>query len=487
MASFRARIQRSVLTVSVLLLAGLSVSIYAGLASLLGRHVDMELLTLAESEARRVEVPTGTLPARDDEEDHELREAARGTTILNLVGTPVWKGEAAVARAPLAPDLLAAATQGRAVYDTVPAGQDEAIRRITFPIVRDGRVIYLLQVEASLRLLHRTLRLLLLLLVATSATMVALAWFASRWMARRALAPVTALTATAERIVMPSLHQRLALDASYEEFARLAQVFNAMLDRLRKAFEGQRQFIADAAHEVQTPLTVIKGTIEVALQQDRRNEDYRDVLVTNLGQVERLTTLTRSLLTLAQFSGDRPPVTLVPLALEPLLQQVVKDLALLAEDRQIQLTCVTQPVPRIMGDAGRLTQVLVNLLDNALAHTSAGGTVTVRLAAVPDWAIMDVVDTGVGIDASHLPHLFERFYRADSARTRALGGTGLGLAIVKEIVEAHGGTVRVASVVGQGSTFTVTLPLMVSEESADGPSMASSSVVPAASTHRPSE
>ncbi len=487
MASFRTRIQRSALAVSVLLLAGLSVSIYAGLAALLGRHVDAELVALAESEARRVEATTGTLTARDDEDEHELREAARGATILNLVGAPVWKGEAAVVRAPLAPDLLAAATRGGTVYDTLSEAREEAVRRITFPIVRDGRVIYLLQVEASLRLLHRTLRLLLLLLVATSATMVALAWFASRWVARRALAPVVALTATAERIAVPSLHQRLTLDASYEEFARLAQVFNAMLDRLRKAFEGQRQFIADAAHEVQTPLTVIKGTIEVALQQDRRNEDYRDVLVTNLGQVERLTTLTRSLLTLAQFSGDRPPVTLAPLALEPLLQQVVKDLALLAEDRQIQLTCVAQPVPRIMGDAGRLTQVLVNLLDNALAHTSPGGTVTVRLAAVSDWAIMEVADTGVGIDAQHLPHLFERFYRADSARTRALGGTGLGLAIVKEIVEAHGGTVRVASVVGQGSTFTVALPLMASEGAADDPPMASSSAAPDASTHRPSE
>jgi heavy metal sensor kinase len=288
--------------------------------------------------------------------------------------------------------------------------------------------------------------------------MIVVGWIGSRWLAREALAPVEALTATAEQISVPSLRTRMTLAAPYEEFDRLARVFNAMLDRLHHVFEGQRQFIADAAHEIQTPLTVIKGTLEVALQKSRTTEDYRDALVTNLGQVERLGTLTRSLLTLAQFSGDRPPVTLSPLALEPLVQDLIKELSPLAEDRKIQLILDAQPVPRVQGDAGRLTQLLINLLDNALAYTPPEGRITIRLKPIPAHVVLQVEDTGAGIAPEHLPRLFERFYRADPARTRESGGTGLGLAIVKEIAEAHGGTVAVESTPGQGTRFTVTLP-----------------------------
>ena len=272
------------------------------------------------------------------------------------------------------------------------------------------------------------------------------------------MTPVEVLTATAEQISAPSLKTRMALDAPYEEFERLARVFNAMLDRLHHVFEGQRQFIADAAHEIQTPLTVIKGTIEVALQKTRNADDYRDALVTNFGQVERLSTLTRSLLTLAQFSSERPPLTVTPRALEPLVQDLVKELSPLAEDRKIRLTVDAQPVPLVEGDAGRLTQLLINLLDNALAHAPPDGRITVRLSPSRAHVVMEVEDTGPGIAPEHLPRLFERFYRADPARARESGGTGLGLAIVKEIAEAHGGTVGVESTLGKGSVFTITLP-----------------------------
>ena len=288
--------------------------------------------------------------------------------------------------------------------------------------------------------------------------MIGAAWLGSRWLARQALTPVEVLTATAEQISVPSLKTRVALDAPYEEFVRLARVFNAMLDRLHTVFEGQRQFVADASHEMQTPLTVIKGTIEVALLKSRNADEYREALVTSLGQVERLSTLTRSLLTLAQFSGDRPPVQLVPLALEPLVQDLVRELTVLAEDRKIQLTLETHPVPLVMGDHGRLTQLLINLLDNALAHTPPEGAVTLRLKLEQGQVVMEVEDTGPGIAPEQLPHLFERFYRGDTARDRESGGAGLGLAIVKEIAEAHGGTVRAASTLGKGSIFTLSLP-----------------------------
>lgn len=458
MVAFHTHIRRSAMAVMLVLLTAFAVLIHTGLSNLLYHHIDGELFALAQQESTRVEIKTGTLTALEDDEEQELREAARFTVILAPTGAVMWKGAAVVVRPPLEASLLADAQRGRTVYDTITTPNNDSIRRISLPITRGGTVQYILQTETSLRLVQDTLRLLIFLLAGLAAALVGAAWLGSRWLARQALTPVEVLTATAEQISVPSLKTRVVLDAPYEEFARLARVFNAMLDRLHKVFEGQRLFVADAAHEMQTPLTVIKGTIEVALQKSRSADEYRDALVTNLGQVERLSTLTRSLLTLAQFAGDRPPVKLVPLPLEPLMQELVKELTVLAEDRKVRLTLEAHPVPLVLGDNGRLTQLLINLLDNALAHTPPEGTVTLRLRPESKQVVMAVEDTGPGIAPEHLPRLFERFYRGDPARDRESGGAGLGLAIVKEIAEAHGGTVRAASVPGKGSVFTVTLP-----------------------------
>ncbi len=458
MVSFRTHVSRSALVVMCVLLTAFALLIHAGLSRLLYQHIDDELLALAQEEAQRVETKTGALPTSEDDEEHELREAARLTVILDPSGAVRWRGAAVVQRPAVDASVLADVREGRAAYDTITTPSDGAIRRISLPIIRGGTAQYILQTETSLRLVEDTLRLLILLLVGLAVAMVWIAWLGSRWIARQALTPVEVLTATAEQISVPSLKTRMVLDAPYEEFARLARVFNAMLDRLHKVFEGQRRFIDDATHEMQTPLTVIKGTIEVALQKSRTADEYRDALVTNLGQVERLTTLTRSLLTLAQFAGNRPPVTLIPLALERVVETLVKELSLLAEDRKIRLTLEAQPVPLVLGDEGRLTQLLVNLLDNALTHTPAEGKVTVRLKHEDGQVKIEVEDTGAGIAPEHLPRLFERFYRADPARHSESGGAGLGLAIVKEIAEAHCGTVRVESTVGKGTVFTVTLP-----------------------------
>jgi heavy metal sensor kinase len=269
---------------------------------------------------------------------------------------------------------------------------------------------------------------------------------------------VEALSSTAERISGGSLKTRLSLDAPHAEFQRLAHVFNAMLERIQGVFESQRRFMADAAHELKTPLAVIKGNLEVALKKSRSAEEYREVLISNFDQVERLIALIRPLLTLSQFAGDPPPLRCSPLELESLVKDLIGELTVLAEDRCIGLQLAARPVPTVLADEGWLRHVLINLLDNALRYTPPGGMVTVGLAEAPAGVAIAVQDTGPGIAPEHLPHLFERFYRVESARDRESGGVGLGLAIVKEIIAAHGGTVRVESAVGKGSTFTVTLP-----------------------------
>ena len=231
-----------------------------------------------------------------------------------------------------------------------------------------------------------------------------------------------------------------------------------MLDRLQQVFEGQRRFVADAAHELKTPLTAMKGNFEVILQRTRSAEEYRETIFSNLAEVDRLTAMTKSLLTLAQFAGDRSPTRAASSRVPPLVEEVVSELSVLAQEGGIHLQAECQPVPPLMGDASQLKQALINLLDNALRHTPSGGTITVRVGTHDTAIRLSVEDTGPGIDAEHLPHLFERFYRVDQARDRQSGGTGLGLAIVKEIVEAHGGHIEAQSQIGKGTTMTMTLP-----------------------------
>jgi heavy metal sensor kinase len=315
-----------------------------------------------------------------------------------------------------------------------------------------------LQTEKSLRFVQDTLWWLFLLLGGASTGLLFLAWWGSGRLAREALAPVEALSQTTETISGQTLSTRLTLTAPYTEFQRLAHTFNGMLDRLQQVFDGQRRFVADAAHELKTPLTAMKGNFEVILQRTRSAEEYRETIISNLAEVDRLTAMTKSLLTLAQFAGDRPPLVLQTLDLPPLVEEVVGELSVLAKESGIRLQAECQPAPPLTGDASQLKQTLINLLDNALRHTPSGGTITVRVGSHDTSIRLSVEDTGPGIDPQHLPHLFERFYRVDQARDRQSGGTGLGLAIVKEIVEAHGGHIQAHSQVGKGTTLTIILP-----------------------------
>ena len=233
-----------------------------------------------------------------------------------------------------------------------------SVRQVFVPIRQQDEVRYLLQAEESLEFFRRTHRSLMGLLMLGSVAVLTTSWFGSGWLARKALTPIEALSRTAESISESDLRSRVNLNAPFEEFEQLAQAFNAMLDRLQRASESQRRFVDYAAHEMKTPLTVIQGNLEVALQRARSAEEYRDVLVSNLYQVQRLIVLTRSLLTLARFAGDRPPVDLVLLALEPLLRELIEDLTPVAEDRGIRLVFEQEAVPPVLGDAERLKQVL---------------------------------------------------------------------------------------------------------------------------------
>ena len=426
---------------------------------------------MVQPQAERIKKETGEIQeihrkisrqADDDDhlekEEHELHEAIRDSVVLNREGTVQWKGEAIGMIAKLDPLLRNQVFQGQTVYETLLRPQSSPVRRISFPITSEGRIEYILQTQVSLDLVNETLKWLIITLGAVTIGIFICAWVGSNWIARMALSPVETLGQTAANVSAQSLDTRVFLDAPYHEFQQLAQSFNNMFERLQRAFESQRRFVGDAAHELKTPLTAMKGNMEVGLQRERSTEEYRDLLSTSLGQVERLVRLVKSLLTLTQFSGEHLPIDLKPVLMEPLIKELVSELSILAEDKGCLFTSHIQEVPKVLGDAGQLKQLVINLLDNAIRHTPQGGSVTVTLQSSADKVRLKVEDTGSGIATEHLPHIFERFYRADPARDRESGGTGLGLAIAKEIALAHNGIINVQSEVGKGSVFTVSLP-----------------------------
>lgn len=360
--------------------------------------------------------------------------------------------------AELAPLFRSQVLEGKITYETLRQSQGPLIRRVSFPITSQGKVEYILQTQTSLDLVNETLQWLLMTLGVVSIGIFVCGWVGSNRVARMALSPIETLGQTATNVSAQSLDTRVFLDAPYEEFQQLAKSFNNMLERLQRTFESQRRFVGDAAHELKTPLTAMKGSVEVALQKDRSTGEYRDVLAQSLGQVEHLVRLVKSLLTLTHFSGEHPPIDLKPVLLKPLIQELVSELSVLAEEKTCLLMDHIQDVPQILGDVGQLKQLMINLLDNAIRHTPQGKSVTVTMQPSGNNVLLTVEDTGSGIETEHLPHIFERFYRADRARDRESGGTGLGLAIAKEIALAHHGTINVRSEIGKGSVFTVSLP-----------------------------
>lgn len=471
MKSFRGQIRHSALALVIALLAAFTGLIYWGFERALNQYVDSRLVDLAKTLGGLIEgqpnlLHTSTqeilnfdLRETSEEEQRTLREASHFILVLSSDGKLIWKGSAATAQPPITDALLSHVQQGQVVHDTVHPLNGTPIRRVSVPVPEQKAPRYILQVQTSLRFSHEALSSLLMLLAVFSSITMVFAWLGSDWVARKALSSVKILSMTAENISGPPFRTQLILNPPYREFKPLTKAFNAMLERIQKDFEGQRHFVDHAAHEMQTPLTVLQGNIEVTLQKARTVEEYREALLTNLEQVERLVTLSRSLLTLARFSGDRSAVQLVPLELEPVLQNLIDELTVLAEDQQISLTLKPQPVPLVLGDSDRIKQLLINLLDNAIRYTPPGGTVVVRLKMREHNVAIAVEDSGQGIDPKHLPHLFNRFYRTDSSRVRNSGGTGLGLPIVKEIAEAHHGTVTVQSEIGKGSVFTLFLPV----------------------------
>ncbi len=357
---------------------------------------------------------------------------------------------------PVSPASLAAARAQQPFFETVvPADARAAVRMYSAPVVENAAVIAIVQVAQTLEPIERTLQRLRQALLLGIPGLILLAAGGGYLLAARALAPIDQLTRTARRIAADpeTLSARLNLPAT-DEVGRLAQTFDEMLAQLEASFRRERQFTADASHELRTPLAAMQAILSVMRQQRRTPDDYEAALADLAAETDRLRTLAEDLLHLAR-NGSRQATARTVIDLSTLLLDVGDSLRPLAEAKGLTLVGSVPGALQVVGDHDELIRLFVNLLDNAIKYTQHGG-ITVQGTRAGGIISIAITDSGVGIPAEHLRRVFDRFYRVDAAR--ALAGTGLGLAIALQIARAHGGSIAVASVPSQGTTFTVRLP-----------------------------
>jgi heavy metal sensor kinase len=275
----------------------------------------------------------------------------------------------------------------------------------------------------------------------------------------KALAPVVQIAHSAERITLHNLNEQLPLAPTGDELEQLSLALNRMISRLREAFEQNQRFLADASHELRTPLTALRGELENAVEQARLLPDLQDKVGSALEEVDRLAKIVQTLFAISRLDAGEAQQEWLRFDLGRLASDTAGQMSLLADDKGIPVKCNFEQGVEVEGDRARIKQVVVNLLDNAIKYTPPGGSIQLNVRSDHGKAVAEVIDTGIGIPKAALPHVFERFFRVDKARSRDIGGAGLGLAIVKSICVAHGGQVEVESTEGGGSRFTVELPL----------------------------
>ncbi|MGH9512658.1 MAG: sensor histidine kinase [Terriglobales bacterium] len=329
----------------------------------------------------------------------------------------------------------------------------------SLPFTSEDGGRFLIEVGASTSPLDRILRSLLLTLLLPIPVILVVAAVGGYLLMSRPLRPVVALTEQAELIGAEGRSGRLPIIATGDELEKLSLSLNRMLARLEDALNHIHRFTADVSHELRTPLTILRGELEHVVQRKGLDPIVADATGSALEEIERMSKIVDNLLVISRLDSGDAKIEPVVVDLQQMACATMDQLRILAEDKNLQMTCQQGAAVNVFGDAMRLKQVVVNLLDNAIKYTPEGGTVEIRTGSSGENGILQVRDSGIGIPADALPFVFERFFRADKARSRGSGGAGLGLSIVKAICSAHGGTISLSSVEGAGTTVLVELPL----------------------------
>ena len=471
-STFRARLTLTMTLLALAVLTTASTAIYVWARGALLHAFDSALITIAQIEVEAavddpdvsvhlhegvpVPLPSGMGPGYEKVVRFRSEDGSVDLRSVNLVRGPRLETD---------PLLEARALAGEASFGDARRGS-EIYRSVYYPF-RDARGRRLFAVVAIPRWpLERTLWSLLGALgVCLAVGGLAAAWGSTR-LARRLTRPLERIAEGARAVGQASLSARIPDVSPDVELREVTAILNEMLARLEASVQAERRFLADASHELRSPLTNVRGTIEVALRRARSAAEYRETLADALAEIERLSRLVNALLTLSRADAGQLPFAFAPCQLAAVAEGAVKAHASRAAERDVRLALAVPEPFEVLADADRIRAVIDNLLDNALRYAPAGSVVAVSVRRADDRACVSVQDAGPGLSLDEQAHVFDRFYRADRARARNSGGMGLGLSIAKVIVDAHRGRLTVESAPGRGSTFTVDLPIAPLDDAA---------------------
>jgi two-component system heavy metal sensor histidine kinase CusS len=465
-STLRARLTIWNTAVVLLMSAATLVAFWFGGRAALYREAD----AVIRGNVREVAIAIADLHPDIDAVVDEMRRKAAGhedrgwfTQLLTEDGITLWKSPRCPAEVSDFPP-----TPSDTRENIVQVGP---YRYVRVAIARPEQPPLHVRIGMSTEFLDDNIEALMRLLIPVGVLLSLLTPLAGYWLAVRATQPVADILHTAERLRPTRLGDRLPEQGSADELDRLSRQINRLLDQVAAHVDRQEQFVADAAHELRGPLAAIQSALEVAMAQDRSADEQRETLADVLEATRHLSKVANDLLLLAETSDATAAQRREAVDLARVAGQAVGMFAGVAEERGIQLELETGSPPAVSGDAARLRQVVGNLLDNALRFTPPGGRVAVRVVAAGGDGLLTVRDTGPGIAAVELERIFDRFYKADPARTHATSSRsgGLGLAICKSLVEASGGSITIASRPGEGTEVCVRLPVWRAAEAAGQP------------------
>ena len=362
--------------------------------------------------------------------------------------------------------LVQQALFGQNTYLTTVAADKQGVRlyatAVRVPFTNQLLVIVVGQLTTGITGVLDTFKYVLVIAIVG---VIFLAGIGGLFLASRVLKPVEQITQTAQQIEESDLSQRIAVKND-DELGRLASTLNDMIARLEEAFNRQRQFTADASHELRTPLAIMQAEATLALSKERTEAEYKKSLETISQESTYMSSVIGKLLFLARSDAGKEQLNFEDVDLKDLITGLSTNVEALAQDKGIKFTIDAQESLVVSGDKVKLRQLFINILENAVRYTPADGNISVSLVRKDGSALATISDTGIGIPPEHLPHIFERFYRVDKARSRSDGGVGLGMAIAKYIADSHSGKIEVESQIGKGTTFIITIPMKNTEPTA---------------------
>jgi len=461
-----------------ILLISFSSFLYFTLSKSLYRDVDNKLRSLAELIASESASPLSKFGFgnidRALETSMNLKPIGKFIQVLDESGNIGRKSDNLKnVQLPISLSTLKNASKGLITFETNRSFGNTPLRIITFPVLENSHITKIVQVASSLEDVEDALNTLLIILIIGVPLALLVASLGGQFLANKALKPVDHITQTARMITSQNLNQRIKPAKVKDEISRLIETFNEMISRLDRSFRQFKQFSTDASHELKTPLTILRGEVEVALRRERTLHEYEQILKSNLEEINRMSQIVEDLLLLSKADSGELRLNKENINLTEILNEVVAQSKIL----RIETSNHHEVIP-IFGDPLRIRELFLNLIENGIKYTEEGGSIHIHLTKdalvqnrnpsgraqgeQAEFVTIIVSDTGIGIAKEDQERIFDRFFRVDKARSREQGGSGLGLSICKWIVEAHQGEIEVESELGKGSSFIVKLPIYVS-------------------------